>query len=285
MVPINRHHVAKAALALVCLCLSGVKAGAGANLDNSLFAQSAARILKNEFHDPGISYLLIDTRTGLLLALQWEDPENPVPTGSLVKPFTAIAYGERHGFDFPTYYCKGTAGGCWFPRGHRDSGIEAAIANSCNAYFRMLTAGMTGEDLAGTAQRFGLDVPPLSLSAAGLYGLGNEWSVSPLHLARAYLELGRQRGQPGVRQVLAGMIDSARFGTGSAVGRELKHWRALVKTGTAPCTHAHRAPGDGFTVALVPAEQPRLLLLVRVHGVPGSKAACIAGRMLSRLEE
>jgi hypothetical protein len=46
-----------------------------------------------------------------------------------------------------------------------------------------------------------------------------------------------------------------------------------------------RAPGDGFVVALVPAQQPEILLMVRVHGVPGAKAAETAGRMLRRMEE
>jgi hypothetical protein len=36
---------------------------------------------------------------------------------------------------------------------------------------------------------------------------------------------------------------------------------------------------------LFPAEQPELLLMVRVHGVPGAKASVTAGRMLSRIEE
>jgi len=45
----------------------------------------------------------------------------------------------------------------------------------------------------------------------------------------------------------------------------LKHADALVKTGTAPCTHPHAAPGDGFVIAMVPANRPELLLFVRVH--------------------
>ena len=116
-------------------------------------------------------------------------------------------------------------------------------------------------------------------------GLGAEWRISPLRMAGAYLELIRRRDQPGVREVLAGMAESARHGTGFGVGQALKHSDALVKTGTAPCTHEHPAPGDGFVIALVPAGQPELLLLVRVHSVPGAKASLTAGRMLARLEE
>jgi hypothetical protein len=35
----------------------------------------------------------------------------------------------------------------------------------------------------------------------------------------------------------------------------------------------------------VPAQQPEILLMIRVHGVPGAKAAETAGHMLHRMEE
>jgi hypothetical protein len=38
-------------------------------------------------------------------------------------------------------------------------------------------------------------------------------------------------------------------------------------------------------MSLVPADQPEILLMIRVHGVAGAKAAVTAGRMLSRMEE
>jgi cell division protein FtsI/penicillin-binding protein 2 len=104
-------------------------------------------------------------------------------------------------------------------------------------------------------------------------------------MAHAYLELYRRREQPGVRELLAGMARSAQQGTGAGVGRALKHTDALVKTGTAPCTHLQPAPADGFVVAMIPAEQPEILLMIRAHGVAGAKASVTAGRMLSRMEE
>jgi hypothetical protein len=58
---------------------------------------------------------------------------------------------------------------------------------------------------------------------------------------------------------------------------------ALVKTATAPCTHPRHAPGDGFAVAVWPADNPRILLLVRAHSKPGAGAAAIAGEMLRRM--
>jgi cell division protein FtsI/penicillin-binding protein 2 len=252
---------------------------------NSLFAQSAAQILEREFTSREVSFLLLDVRTGALLASRWDDANQPIPLGSLVKPFTALAYGEEHQFHYPAHNCKGDAGGCWLPRGHGEIDITAAIADSCNSYFRMLTTGMTSADVVPAARRVGLDLPATELSGSDLIGVGNRWLISPLHMAHAYLELNRRRHQPGVREIVAGMEQSARQGTGAEVDRALKHSNALVKTGTAACTHRERAPGDGFVVAFAPAEQPELLLMIRVHGVPGAKAALTAGRMLSRIEE
>jgi len=36
---------------------------------------------------------------------------------------------------------------------------------------------------------------------------------------------------------------------------------------------------------MLPANQPELLLLVRVHSVPGATASVTAGRMLRRMED
>jgi cell division protein FtsI/penicillin-binding protein 2 len=69
------------------------------------------------------------------------------------------------------------------------------------------------------------------------------------------------------------------------VGRALPSRAALVKTGTAPCIHAKRAPGDGFAVAIWPADDPRVVLLLRVHSAPGAEAAATAGKILRRIGE
>jgi cell division protein FtsI/penicillin-binding protein 2 len=80
------------------------------------------------------------------------------------------------------------------------------------------------------------------------------------------------------------MALSARDGTGAQVHRAFPSADALAKTGTATCTHSRRAPGDGFSVVLVPADDPQILLLVRVHGVSGAQAARTAGQMLRLIE-
>jgi hypothetical protein len=274
------------------LGLSPSSGGAGAPTSDraspprtSLFAQSAGEILNRDFSSGAISFLLLDAQTGRVLASRWDNPEVPIPLGSLVKPFTALAYGEHHAFRYPVHTCRGTATGCWLPRGHGDVNLPSAIGYSCNSYFRMLTAKMNAADVSPTAIGFGLEPPPPGTAGPALAGLGNRWHVAPASMAHAYLELARRRDQPGVQEVLAGMAQSAEQGTGAEVDRALPFPDALVKTGTASCTHSKRAPGDGFTIVLAPSEDPRILLMVRVHGVPGAQAAKTAGQMLRHIEE
>lgn len=248
----------------------------------SLFAQSAAALLARDFPDPALSYLLLDARSGRLLASRWDHPDQPIPLGSLVKPFTAMAYGAAHSFRFPEHECLGGRT-CWQPAGHGHLDLVHAVAYSCNSYFRALAADLSSAQSAGEFRHFGLQPPPAA-TPDQLIGLADSWRLSPLQIARAYLALAARPWDPGVPLLLEGMSDSARFGTGKAVGRALGSTSALVKTGTAVCTHG-TAPGDGFVVALLPADAPRLLLLVRVHGEPGSRASVTAGRMLRRLQD
>ena len=277
-------------LSLIALSLPpcSVSAGlpeSGPSNSSSLFAQSAAEVLTRDFPSHDITFLLLDAHTGRLLAARWDHPDAPIPMGSLLKPFTALAYGAHHDFRYPSHVCRGTLTGCWRPGGHGDVNLTSAIGQSCNSYFRMLTADLTAADVSPTATRFGIDSPGPEIAGLELAGLGTRWRTSPLRLARAYLELIRQRHQPGVSEILDGMAMSAQQGTGSEVGRAFPFHNALAKTGTAACTHSRRAPGDGFTVVLTPADNPQILMMVRVHGVPGAQAAKTAGQMLRRIED
>src|SRR5262249_42870203 len=152
-----------------------------------LFAQSAGQILIRDFGPcatslgaksencgkrEDLSFLLLDAHTGALVASRWPDAEEPIPLGSLIKPFTALGYGQRHGYQYPTHTCHGTSTGCWFPRGHGRQGLALAIANSCNSYFQMLTANLTAEDMLPVASGYGLEPPPLDASATDLRGIG-----------------------------------------------------------------------------------------------------------------
>jgi len=248
----------------------------------ALRQQSTARLLEQRFPEQDLSYLLLDARTGDQIAARWENASQPVPMGSLLKPFTALAYGEAHSFHYPEYVCGGRAGGCWRPRGHGRIGLTQAVAHSCNAYFRALAAQVPAADLSAVLARYGVSATDLTDSASAKIGVGRGWKVPPLEMARAYLALASRSGDSGADDLAAGMLLSARLGTGSAVDSALGPplAGARVKTGTAPCLHSHKLPGDGYAVVLYPSESPRFLLLVQVHGVPGSKAAVSAGRMM-----
>lgn len=251
----------------------------------ALRQQSTARLLEQRFPERDLSYLLLDAKSGALIAARWENVSQPVPTGSLLKPFTALAYGEAHAFHYPEYVCRGQAGGCWRPRGHGRIGITQAVAHSCNAYFRALAAQVPAEDLSAVLSRYGVNVTDATDSASAKIGVGKGWRVPPLEMARAYLALAARSPDPGAEDLAAGMLLSASLGTGSAVDGALAGNRARVKTGTAPCLHARRMPGDGYAVVLYPADSPRFLLLVQVHGVPGSRAAVTAGRMMRMVSD
>jgi cell division protein FtsI/penicillin-binding protein 2 len=109
--------------------------------------------------------------------------------------------------------------------------------------------------------------------------------LPPLAIARAYAELVHRRTQPGVRDIMEGMRRSALNGTGAEISRRLSRSAALAKTGTAECAHHPRASADGFVITMFPADDPRILLLVRVHGTTGAHAATTAGQILHALEE
>jgi cell division protein FtsI/penicillin-binding protein 2 len=250
----------------------------------SLYDQSIAEVLRKRFTSSSVSYLLLDVQTRALIASRWENLERPVPAGSLVKPFTALAYGQSHGYCYPELICHGTADGCWLPRGHGRIGITEAVGYSCNAYFRKLATMVAREAVEQVTLRYGIDGHLATFSASTLVGLGAGMEIPPEQIARAYIELAGHAGEPGVKELLQGMALSARAGTASAIQKSLPGAAALAKTGTAPCAHTPRAPGDGYTIILHPADAPRFALLVRVHGVPGAEAARVAGKMLRTIE-
>jgi cell division protein FtsI/penicillin-binding protein 2 len=234
---------------------------------------------------PEPAYLLMDAVTGRQLAARWDDPSRPLPMGSLIKPFTALAYAEAHRFTYPTFVCRGRGDGCWLPGGHGRVGIVAAIAGSCNAYFHQLSRQTSPARLMSTLQWFGVSVSAAELNQASMVGLGEDLKVTPSAIAHAYLELVARAAQPGVAPIVEGMIASGRAGTGRAVGAAMGHADAWVKTGTAPCVHSPNAGGDGYAVVVYPADRPRVVLLAQAHGRTGAETAGIAGVILRNAVE
>jgi cell division protein FtsI/penicillin-binding protein 2 len=237
-------------------------------------------------------YLLLDAETGQVIEAHWDGPDRPLPVGSLIKPFTALAYAGAHRFTYPTFVCRGTADGCWLPAGHGHIGMAEAVAGSCNAYFRQLAQQSSPDAFVSTLHWFGMPVDEARVTMAGMVGLGDGVKLAPTALMRAYLEIAARRTQPGVAAIVQGMRASARIGTGRAVGAAIGSIDALVKTGTAPCSHVRLANGshdadgfvpsngDGYTLVIYPADRPRVILLVQAHGRTGAETAVVAGELL-----
>ncbi len=264
-------------LALLLLLLL---AGTTVTQPASLYDQSIAEVLRKRFHIPDVSYLAMDAPMRTLVAWRWESLVRTVPTGSMVKPFTALAYGQSHGYQYPKLTCRGVDDGCWLPRGHGRIGVSEAIGYSCNAYFRVLAAAVSPDEIEQVTLRYGIHSPFASLSSHALVGLGGGLEVAPERILQAYVELSEHMDEPAVAVLLQGMALSAQAGTASAIQKSLPGARALAKTGTAPCVHDPRAPGDGYTIILYPADSPRVALLVQVHGAPGARAALVGGELL-----
>jgi cell division protein FtsI/penicillin-binding protein 2 len=262
---------------------------------SELYAQATAVMLNRDFPSPRVEYLLLDLRTRQTIAVRWPHADEPVPVGSLLKPFVALAYGRLHSGAFPVVRCHGKIDGCWRAAGHGSLGLERALAESCNAYFlalaRDIAASRVGMDaIDHVSESYGLPRPPEAGAAMAhtLIGVTPEWRMRPAALADAYAKLAAQADDQTVGSILAGMRLAAGSG-GTAAGLGQQQERVLAKTGTAPCVAdagAERciASGDGLVVVLAPAENPRLLLLVRQHGTTGAMTAVLAGRMLLQIE-
>jgi cell division protein FtsI/penicillin-binding protein 2 len=229
------------------------------------------------------AYLLVDAVTEQILDAHWDDLDRALPFGSLIKPFTAIAYAGQHGLAYPAFTCRGSADGCWLPAGHGRIGVTEAVAGSCNAYFRHLAELTLPDALAATLQWFGVRVDAAAVTPAAMVGFGDGLKLAPAAVVHGYLELVSRASQPAIAPVVRGLKESARGGTGRAVGVALAGTSAFVKTGTAPCVHTPRAGADGYTVVLYPADRPRFALLVQAHGHTGADTARIAGDLLKKM--
>jgi hypothetical protein len=226
------------------------------------------------------AYFVLDSLNARPQLSSWPQVDQAVPFGSLLKPFTALAYGERHGYRYPRFECRGGET-CWLPGGHGELDLSSAVAHSCNAYFQHLALAVTALDVGRVAARYSIAGPPLDSPPEALWGLGAAWRILPQRLARAYRELVERRAEPGVQPILAGMAQAARNGTAAALAGLPE--AALAKTGTAPCVHGPGGQADGYVIALYPAENPRYTILLQAHNHTGRQAAAAAADILSVL--
>jgi hypothetical protein len=155
------------------------------------------------------------------------------------------------------------------------------VAVSCNAYFRQLAQRTAPDALVARLQGFGMRAELAAATPAAMVGFGDALKLAPSAVVRGYLELVSRAGQPGVSPIIQGMLASARTGTGRGVGAAIAGADALVKTGTAPCSHSPRATADGYTIVVYPADRPRVVLLMQAHARTGAETAISAGQVLT----
>jgi cell division protein FtsI/penicillin-binding protein 2 len=280
-------------LALLLIAMLPVRAQ---EASPDLYAQATQAMLDRSFPSPQIEYVLLDAQTRRRIALRWDHAETPIPVGSLLKPFVALAYGrmENSARKFPTVVCHGKSDGCWRTGGHGVMTLAPALAESCNAYFLALARAVAtdGRALERVRAEYELPSPPAQKTAGMLIGVTPEWRIPSVALARAYAALlgpGRDgTGREVIGLLMAGMKAAALpGGTASKVGSH--PGGVLAKTGTAPCVadaggQRCIANGDGLVVVMAPAESPRWVLLVRQRGTTGAHTAEMAGKMLASLE-
>lgn len=210
-------------------------------------------------------------------ACRWEQPDVPVSMGSLLKPFLVVAYAATHS-KFPELVCPGATGRCWLPQGHGRQDVVAALANSCNFYFRHIAAELNAAALKSLCLSYGLESPAAGILADRLIGLGAGWPQRATAVLAAFLKLSQGGSDRGVGLALAGMQLSVERGTSRGLGL-----KARGKTGTAPCSHTPRSEGDGYAVVLYPLDRVRLVVLVRHCGTTGAHTAQLARPFLQRL--
>ena len=127
--------------------------------------------------------MLLDIASGSIRTPPWAGGAAILP-GSLVKPFTAIAYGKP----FPKVVCRGCRVGS-APHGELD--LVAAIAVSCNRYFEELSLTVTHERACLVAASYGIPAPPDNVDAR--IGLGRDWRMAPRQILEAYARLAANR--------------------------------------------------------------------------------------------
>ena len=255
---------------------------------------------------PNSAVLIVSIDSGTILdSAHAELLNKSYPPGSLMKVFTAIAFHQEHGEDFPTLQCPATLAsdpkGCWDRNGHGEVGIVKAIGYSCNVYFRQLAQRTSHKIFQETLTRFDLhnDEPIADISSL-MVGSTVTWTIAPARLLRAYSSfyngghLYAYRSSPAkhvsipepVRKIIhQGMKLSAEKGT-SVEAKTQSGQPIAGKTGTSLLWTNGKAnwrETQGYWIGMHPADQPKIAILTFVpKGRGATDAAPLGGKALAQ---
>lgn len=247
--------------------------------------------------------LVADARSGKVIGgiRMGEASESRYMPGSLFKLAIAVAAIRSGRFDMGyTYECRGkdTIAGaeqtCWQPNGHATTGFRAAIANSCNLYFRRMARSLTMQEIAQAARAIGM-MPSDEAGPGALLNLndttilGDAFPVSPMQMLAVATTLAtRGRISPGGATLLSsayrplynGLRDCVRKGTGKNA------WSPKFsmggKTGTSDMTGMPNQT-VGWFLGFAPFDEPRYAIVVMQRRARGAEAAAIARKVLEKL--
>jgi len=211
---------------------------------------------------------------------QGASSDTPITVGSLQKPFVAKAWAATHGgAPSPRFRCD-PGSGCWLPAGHGELGLAAALAFSCNTYFRQLAESTPLADLEAALRGAGFTRGPRSAEEAiGLPGPDGPLRIRPSALLAAYARLTRspwRTGEPLRAEVLAGLREAGLDGTARALGQR-GYW---AKTGTVPASDGNPLHTCGLALAV---DDAGWAILARLEPGTGREAAAALADRLARL--
>jgi len=258
-------------------------------LQAQVHSQDAQRALDHAVRATPAVAVVLDARTGRILASTHLNETSRTAPGSALKPFFLIQGLRRELIDpQTTVLCRrqlhiaGRNVDCTHPQNEIAFDAEQALAYSCNSYFAELAKRFAPDDEVTALTNYGVPRSsvlrmPANTQQSQLFILGLEGvSVTPMQLAGAYRKLADDLmnlpPESRMQTVLQGLEDSVTYGMGH--NAYVTGLSIAGKTGTAsdpgePWTH-------GWFAGFAPAKSPRAIVVVYLPRGNGADAARLA---------
>ena len=271
--------------------VAGILLGLGVGLRAQLLPQEVQRALDHAIQGTPAVAVVLDARTGHVVAAARLNEAVRSAPGSVLKPLF-LTHALQHELIYPqtTVMCRralsisGRNVECTHPQSETVFDAEQALAYSCNAYFAEIAKRFAPKDAVSTLRDYGVPETAIlqtlvTTQQTQLFILGLEGiSVTPLQLAEAYrklaMQMEREPSNSPTQAVKQGLEDSVAFGM--AHNAYVDGLSIACKTGTAskpekPWTH-------GWFAGFAPAKSPKVVIVVYLPRGNGADAAHLAQR-------